>query len=530
MTKGSSRLRRPVLTTLVTSAVLTGMLIGAPAANAAVLTQDLGPGLTPTQLAAALVGTGVTVSNAQFTGVNGAGGTFSGGGTGAGATIGFDTGVILSSGAIGSVPGPNTVDNITTVNGQPGDASLDSLLPAGESSEDAAVLTFDFVPDASSVSFKYVFSSDEYNEFVGQGFNDVFGFFVNGTNCATVGGQPVSVDTINGGNPFGTGASNPSLYRNNDPNDPGPATIDTQMDGLTTVLTCAAAVNANQTNSMKLAIADVGDDQYDSNVFIEAGSLTTEPQVPGAPTNVSANPGDGSATVSWTAPDSDGGSAIDGYTVTCTATGNPSDTHSASVGGATIVAPVDGLTNGVEYTCSVTAHNTKGNSEPSEPSAPFTPAASDGEFSTTIDTSAGGTLLIDPQGSDNLGTTGRIVIPPQPGPPSNVVVTASLFGVPGETDPTCGNNPCVGQGIEWGFSDPGALGKLKVFFFETAALTGGARPDTAKVYKDGALLPNCKRDDQRAGPTTCVLKRLRTEQGGWKIVVRTIGEDPKGRI
>jgi hypothetical protein len=130
------------------------MLIGAPAANAAVLTQDLGPGLTPTQLAAALVGTGVTVSNAQFTGVNGAGGTFSGGGTGAGATIGFDTGVILSSGAIGSVPGPNTVDNITTVNGQPGDASLDSLLPAGESSEDAAVLTFDFVPDASSVSFK----------------------------------------------------------------------------------------------------------------------------------------------------------------------------------------------------------------------------------------------------------------------------------------------------------------------------------------------------------------------------------------
>jgi hypothetical protein len=33
--------------------------------------------------------------------------------------------------------------------------------------------------------------------------------------------------------------------------------------------------------------------------------------------------------------------------------------------------------------------------------------------------------------------------------------------VPGETDPTCGNNPCVGQGIEWGFSDPSALGKLK---------------------------------------------------------------------
>ena len=187
-----------------------------------------------------MVGSGVTVSNALFTGANPAGGTFSGGGTGAGATVGFDTGVILSSGAIASVPGPNTVDNVTTINGQPGDATLDTLLPAGESSEDAAVLTFNFIPDASSVSFKYVFSSDEYNEYVGAGFNDVFGFFVNGTNCATVGGQPVSVDTINGGNPFGTAASNPSLYRNNDPNDPGPATIDTQMDGLTTVLTCVA--------------------------------------------------------------------------------------------------------------------------------------------------------------------------------------------------------------------------------------------------------------------------------------------------
>ena len=121
------------------------------------------------------------------------------------------------------------------------------------------MLTFNFVPDASSVSFKYVFSSEEYNEFVGAGFNDVFGFFVNGTNCATVGGEPVSVDTINGGNPFGTDATNPSLFRNNDPNDPVRATIDTQMDGLTTVLTCTAAVTANQPNTMKLAIGDVGD-------------------------------------------------------------------------------------------------------------------------------------------------------------------------------------------------------------------------------------------------------------------------------
>ena len=394
------------------------------------------------------------MSNAAFTGANGAGGTFSGGGTGPSGIVGFEQGVSLSSGAIANVIGPNTLDNATTNNGLPGDASLDALLPVGQITRDAAVLSFDFTPDASSISFRYVFSSEEYNEFVGEGFNDVFAFFVNGTNCATVGGQPVSVDTINGGNPFGTNATNPSLFRNNDPNDPGPATIDTQMDGLTTVLTCTAPVTANASNTMKLAIADVGDFSCDSTVFIEAGSLTTEPvgDVPDAPTDVTADPGDGSAAVSWTAPASDGGSEIDGYTVTCSA--GIDDVHTATNDGSTTSAQVTGLTNGVEYTCTVTAHNANGDSEPSDASEPVTPTASGAQFSMTVDTSEGGILLINPQGADNLGTTGKIKIPPQPGPATDVVVTASLFGVPGETDATCGGNVCIGQGIEWSVSNP----------------------------------------------------------------------------
>ena len=209
------------------------------------------------------------------------------------------------------------------------------------------------------------------------------------------------------------------------------------------------------------------------------------------------------------------------------------DSGSTAAFEETITLSTD-ATPGDELTCEVT-FTVNGGSDPAFVESITVTVSSGADFSATIDTSAGGTLLINPQGSDNLGTTGKIVIPPQPGPPTNVVVTASLFGVPGETDPTCGNNPCVGQGIEWGFGDPSALGKLKVFFFETAALTGGARPDTAKVYKDGILLPNCRRGDdgavaRRAGPTTCVLKRASWKHGGWKIVVRTIGEDPKGRV
>jgi hypothetical protein len=100
---------------------------------------------------------------------------------------------------------------------------------------------------------------------------------VNGTNCALVNSDPITINTVNNGNPFGTlPNSNPGLYINNDCDDGG-CPHDTEMDGFTTVLTCGAAVTANTTNTLKLAIADASDSSYDSNVFIEGGSLTTVP-------------------------------------------------------------------------------------------------------------------------------------------------------------------------------------------------------------------------------------------------------------
>jgi hypothetical protein len=143
---------------------------------------------------------------------------------------------------------------------------------------DAAVLEFDFVANSDAVFFDYVFSSDEYNEYVNQQFNDVFAFYINDVNCAVVGAaqEPVSINSINNGYPWGVNPSHPELYRNNDPFDsPEPATIDTEMDGLTVVLNCGANVTPGATNHMKLAIADASDGVYDSNVFLNG--LTTEP-------------------------------------------------------------------------------------------------------------------------------------------------------------------------------------------------------------------------------------------------------------
>ena len=258
--------RMMVVGLLVALAIVSGGRL-----SAALVSQDLTV-LTADDLANALVGSGVTISNVTYTGANISAGTF----TGAAGIIGFDEGVVLSSGNIASIAGPNVQDFMTTDLGLPGDADLDTL--SGFPTLDATVLEFDFVPDADKVFFQYVFGSDEYNEYVNTQFNDVFAFFINGVNCAhTADALPVSINTINNGNPFGTlPSSHPELFRNNDLTDGGGA-IDTEMDGLTVVLTCEAAVVPNATNHIKLAIADGSDHVLDSNVFLRAGSFSTTP-------------------------------------------------------------------------------------------------------------------------------------------------------------------------------------------------------------------------------------------------------------
>jgi hypothetical protein len=90
----------------------------------------------------------------------------------------------------------------------------------------------------------------------------------------------VSINAINNGWPYGTSPnSHPELYRNNALPDGG-GQINTEMDGLTRVLTCVAKVNKGVKNHIKLAVADVYDGLFDSNVFIGTGALTTVPPPP----------------------------------------------------------------------------------------------------------------------------------------------------------------------------------------------------------------------------------------------------------
>lgn len=97
-----------------------------------------------------------------------------------------------------------------------------------------------------------------------------------------------------------------------------------------------------------------------------SAAVTPAPGPPDPPRNVTASAGNGQATVSFTAPNNNGGSNITGYTVSCS-NGQVVTTSSSPV-------VVTGLTNGTSYTFVVTAQSAAGTSGPSDPSLAVTPA------------------------------------------------------------------------------------------------------------------------------------------------------------
>ena len=218
-------------------------------------------GPTALQLAQSLVGPGIAVNSATFAGDTRAAGTFAD----PAASVGLASGIVLSSGDVHDVIGPNSDGGAGTDLSQAGDPALTSL--SGQPTQDAAGLTVNFTPTNPQMAINYVFSSEEYLEWVNTQFNDVFAFYVNGTNCALTPGtnNPITVNTINPG-------SNALFYVPNEP-----ATYDTQFDGFTVVLTCRAAVNPGVPNTLRLVIADAGDGILDSAVFLQASGVSSNP-------------------------------------------------------------------------------------------------------------------------------------------------------------------------------------------------------------------------------------------------------------
>lgn len=253
--------------------------------------------LTPTQYVQnVLLGGGVTASNITFTGLPRMIASYT---APAITNLGLTRGVVLTTGSNGlisteqGVDGPSTLFQSVDQN-QPGDAALNALTTAG--TNDAVVLEFDFVPQSDTVKFRYVFGSEEYNQFVNTTYNDVFAFILTGittplaaTNIALIPGTtiPITINNVNNGNSSGTSTgpcSNCSYYRDNTG-----GSIDCVYNGLTVVLTAKRHVICGETYHIKIALADAGDGSYDSGVFLEAGSFSSIPPLNLNTTNANSN-------------------------------------------------------------------------------------------------------------------------------------------------------------------------------------------------------------------------------------------------
>lgn len=242
-----------------------------------------------------LLGTGVQISNVTTSGHPRQFGRF----TNANSNLPLNSGILLSTGYADDLNNVNTnLDQGFTSNHpnppancmggicEEGDDDLNFML--GDTiSRDAAVLEFDFIPEADTVRFRYVFASEEYNEYVCSQFNDIFAFLVTGPgltnyNVARVPNSnfPVAINTVNNGQPGIAGSSgncsapfgslNFSQYFIDNVNGSF-----VQFDGMTVALEAVIPVRPCETYHIKLAVADVGDAQFDSGVFLEMGSFSS---------------------------------------------------------------------------------------------------------------------------------------------------------------------------------------------------------------------------------------------------------------
>lgn len=204
-----------------------------------------------------------------------------------GSAFPVNQGIIIRSGNILDTQGQYNGSNISsTTTGGGTDTVLQNLSNISSVSavrlQDLAFLQFDFTPVSSAFSFDFLFASNEYGDEQCDS-NDIFAFEL--TNIATgvttnLGvipstSNPVTVKNIRNQlyNNFCLSA-NPNLFSVYNVGNSALSTIN--MRGHTVVLNASSLVTPGTEYRLKLVVADWGDTNFDSAVFISGGSFTNE--------------------------------------------------------------------------------------------------------------------------------------------------------------------------------------------------------------------------------------------------------------
>jgi gliding motility-associated-like protein len=194
-----------------------------------------------------------------------------------GSTFPFESGLVLSTGRLEHVEGPNTSLSDDDAPNWIGDNDLETILNE-PNTHNATIIEFDFTSVADQISFRYIFASEEYQENNPNTcqYSDLFGFLIRPVNAqeyvniALVPNTqtPVKVTTVHPDIPNGCPAENETYFGNWNSN-----IAPINFNGQTAILTATADVVPNETYHVKLVIADEQNYRYDSAVFLEAGSF-----------------------------------------------------------------------------------------------------------------------------------------------------------------------------------------------------------------------------------------------------------------
>lgn len=239
--------------------------------------------------------------------------------------------------------------------------------------------------------------------------------FASSTNCGTATYTDVAISTTIAFNNNPTASDGDLLIASSsDPTDGGTPVVDETYNEQNT-FTAASSIQAGQDGEWDFSLIDNGAPSSTTYCFEVTKSDGTAlasyaqypaivtavsggPTVPGAPRSLAAATGNTQISLSWTAPNSNGGSALTQYLVYGRFTGSSTFNQVATTSPSQTTSTVTGLTNGQSYDFEIIAQNAIGTSTPSiavsstpatVPSAPTGVTAFPGNAQATVNFTPG---------------------------------------------------------------------------------------------------------------------------------------------
>lgn len=197
----------------------------------------------------------------------------------------FSSGIVLSTWSSKNSEGPYT--NLGGGIDWPGDSDVNTIL--GISSRNVSSLEFDFIAQTNSLSFNYIFASNEYNKDNPCKYSDGLALLIKDvttsssySNLAILpDGTAVSSKNIHPAINYSDTFTNTKCDAKNESffgqfNTTTPSTSAINYAGQTIPLTAKTTLIAGHTYHIKLVIANDRDNDNNSAVFVEAGSFISK--------------------------------------------------------------------------------------------------------------------------------------------------------------------------------------------------------------------------------------------------------------